>query len=116
MDDILYLFYSSKISIWYFNAKPDSIFYFGLLALFIFIIYLIQSYTVVKYNGQSLYIKTIYRRITLNHFKLVKTWWSYDIGVSNSNSFEISTFATNVLSENPPERTRAHVNKINCYA
>jgi len=59
----------------------------------------------ISYDGKKLKIKSHFKDLQIDKIEDIKTWWCYDFGRS-----------TIEFSGNGTEgKTRAHVNKMNCY-
>lgn len=87
--------------------KPYSIIYFGLLTAIIISIFLIRSYAVLRYDGETLEIKSMGKQFQISSIQKVSTWWSYDMFTKDSRDEE------DKVAEN--KQMSAYINKINCY-
>ena len=70
------------------------------------IFYSIFSYSVITYNGVTLTLQNRSKFLLLEDITGVKTWWSYDFGMSTIE----------MTGDGTQGKSRPHINKVNVFA
>jgi len=65
---------------------------------------MLQSFSIVTYDGESLYARSLFKRIHLKKVRNIRTWWSYDIGMT-----------TREFDGEFTGKVKGHVNKMNVF-
>lgn len=82
----------------------DAVMVSGISSLFLAIIHIGSSYTIVELNDNSIEVRNLWKVMHLKRLDSIKTWWCYDYGISSIE-----------LGEGTQGKSRALTNKINCF-